>query len=1326
MLALVSVLLAYGSGLGVRNRKEPSLPKDAVLELEGKAVVVEGAQNASSSVLMEPPVSSPGDERIYRRLVLKNGLGVLMASDPNPPLQAYVSLSVGTGSFADPDLPGLAHFLEHMLFLGSEKYPSEDDGFSAFVSAHGGDDNAFTAKEETAFYFNVHYKSFAEAMDRFSQFFISPLLTKEASGDEMNAVNAEHVKNLQSDEWREQQLVDSLTNPHLPVHKFSTGDLQTLGAVSTTELHERLMAFWKEHYRASNMNLAIISPYPLDVLQPFVEKLFQHLPESSPTPPAQHEALLLQQDQSADYFLPEALGSMYTFEMVQNRRSLSLLWAMPPVQSSDVLRDAVAFISVILGDESKGSLAQVLYDNGWVRSQSVGLMESFSFASVFELNVELSEEGFQYQQEILQICLYTISRLLLAAEQGDRLQPLFLQQQQIAELAWQYKQDDNMEYVQTLSGNMRLGRGVDLIIAEQLWGNWSTELSASIVQLLQFMRPEKMVVVSGAPLEDLQDVHLDLTEPIYGTHYRHDVFTAQQLKLLQDAAAGIVTGIAAELVGDCADDDDDTSQGGKAGGKTGEEEADCGGLRVPGALNSFLPDKHSLETGSDTVDRDYSFGPALLQERGGQGQAVRTWYVSDHEDCYKNICSPFLTVVCNLFALHPQEEHSLSKEVASNIFVALLRQLGHAADYPASEAGGYSDMHVFRKFLRQVVARLGSPEWVLSELEQMVQTEGGVGLLERIKAARYDQAHNDLFKSPIHLIENFIQRVQVSPSWPLDSEMETIAATGLDEAVEWARQLLFSSGLECMVSGEVTEDEALDLVQLVQTLLPYTSESENIAAASLFTPGGSRVPPFLAGRSKDITEGRYRLSTKGFNPDERNSAVVHIYRISAVSPDPFSSVLITSELRLLFDLLAFVLEQPAFVELRTKEQLGYIVWSWDVTPLSSPEALLNIGVQSAVYPAEEVSKRISAFLAEFVCELHDSMTQRRYSQVVSQVLKQKLNGLGSPGDRVREWWLQIRLRQYNFNVPDEQSAALYPSGRLAHLSIFQHFLRIAFPGLGLRPGVASNCSALGHAWLDPSQPAVRPHSDASAETVMDWLGGVVKLHVSHLEALLRSAKDPVTMQTTQTTHPPELEALVENGPASGQTKPENVDATSKEKTSASQSLQTPQEVSADAALGAHANLRPSQQYRPPKAQKQQHQQQVLSPVSNEAGSSHRRRQTSVAAQLRGSHEVGLSTMESHANVASTNTVKKMNWRKLCEEHSVEWQTGSLFSQDFTYSTEYNFHSFSTATDGERLLQPVQSGILPPAPIDRAYLVAAVVSAASDSADSSAASPEPAS
>jgi len=146
------------------------------------------------------------DDRTYQVLCLENQLRVLLISDPDSNISA-AAMDVAVGSFSDPpEVQGLAHFCEHMLFLGTQKYPNEH-AYSNFLSTHGGYDNAFTSTQETDYYFSVEAEYLEHALDMFAQFFIAPLFTPGAVTNESHAVNAEHEKNLQSDEWRLWQLL---------------------------------------------------------------------------------------------------------------------------------------------------------------------------------------------------------------------------------------------------------------------------------------------------------------------------------------------------------------------------------------------------------------------------------------------------------------------------------------------------------------------------------------------------------------------------------------------------------------------------------------------------------------------------------------------------------------------------------------------------------------------------------------------------------------------------------------------------------------------------------------------------------------------------------------------------------------------------------------------------------------------------------------------------------------------------------------------------------------------------------------------------------------
>ncbi|OXA44783.1 Insulin-degrading enzyme [Folsomia candida] len=93
-------------------------------------------ETTGESILLGEISKPPLDRRTYLGVLLPNGMKVILVSDPNT-TKAAAALSVSVGSINDPDdFLGMAHFLEHMLFLGSQKYRDENS-FHKFISEHG-------------------------------------------------------------------------------------------------------------------------------------------------------------------------------------------------------------------------------------------------------------------------------------------------------------------------------------------------------------------------------------------------------------------------------------------------------------------------------------------------------------------------------------------------------------------------------------------------------------------------------------------------------------------------------------------------------------------------------------------------------------------------------------------------------------------------------------------------------------------------------------------------------------------------------------------------------------------------------------------------------------------------------------------------------------------------------------------------------------------------------------------------------------------------------------------------------------------------------------
>ena len=125
--------------------------------------------------MLEIPTKSLTDKNDYRLITLPNHLKVLLVNDPQAE-RFSASLAVNVGSFQDPDKQqGLAHFLEHMLFLGTEKYPEPGD-YQSYVNHHGGSNNAYTSTDTTNYYFDIKPSAYEGALDRFAQFFTTPCL----------------------------------------------------------------------------------------------------------------------------------------------------------------------------------------------------------------------------------------------------------------------------------------------------------------------------------------------------------------------------------------------------------------------------------------------------------------------------------------------------------------------------------------------------------------------------------------------------------------------------------------------------------------------------------------------------------------------------------------------------------------------------------------------------------------------------------------------------------------------------------------------------------------------------------------------------------------------------------------------------------------------------------------------------------------------------------------------------------------------------------------------------------------------------------------------
>ena len=251
---------------------------DPRAEDEASPAVV-GSGVAGLAELKEGEIRRPDtDTRAYKHVTLANGLQAVLVSDPDAH-SAAAALCVSVGQLDDPpSVQGLAHFLEHMLFLGTEKFPDESN-FDQFCAESAGYSNAWTSLDHTMYHFIVAEKKLREALDRFAAFFSCPLFSPAGTEREMKAVDSEHTKNLQDDDRREYQLLRSTASASHPMSRFGAGNLHTLldeprEADPPTDVRAQLLALHEQHYTADRMRLAVLGREPVEELETWVTEFF--------------------------------------------------------------------------------------------------------------------------------------------------------------------------------------------------------------------------------------------------------------------------------------------------------------------------------------------------------------------------------------------------------------------------------------------------------------------------------------------------------------------------------------------------------------------------------------------------------------------------------------------------------------------------------------------------------------------------------------------------------------------------------------------------------------------------------------------------------------------------------------------------------------------------------------------------------------------------------------------------------------------------------------------------------------------------------------------
>lgn len=387
--------------------------------------------NQTSLPILTPSIA----ERETLKIRLENGLEVFLVSDLEAK-QGGAVLTVQAGSWDDPtEHPGLAHFLEHMLFLGTEKYPIESD-YDRFIHENDGDMNAYTGTDHSLYLFSINPPAFQEALDRFSSFFKTPLFNPSGIEREMHAIDQEFSKNFFQNASRENQVSKALANPKHPFHLFSTGNSKTLSSITQDDFKQ----WFHEHYTADKMRLTVYAPFSIKVLKNWVIDNFKDIPSTS------HSTT-----QATPAIFDNLRGKMVHIDPLQNNRTLRLTWELPASYISSSSFKPAEFISSILGNEGQGSLISILREKGLAYDISFTNDRLSKDRLLFSLNLHLTNKGLNKVWDVIAESFSVIETI----KNLDLPPYLFDEMKKIQTLRYQFQsREDIFNHLMTLGSTL--------------------------------------------------------------------------------------------------------------------------------------------------------------------------------------------------------------------------------------------------------------------------------------------------------------------------------------------------------------------------------------------------------------------------------------------------------------------------------------------------------------------------------------------------------------------------------------------------------------------------------------------------------------------------------------------------------------------------------------------------------------------------------------------------------------------------------------------------------------------------------------------------------
>jgi len=808
---------------------------------------------------------------------------------------------------------------------------------------------------------------------------------EDATDRELNAIESEFSLVLNSDSCRVQQLFCHLSKPGHPYACFSWGNLKSLKedpAGAGVDTRAQLQAFYRKNYAAPAMRLCVLGTQSLDELEEYTRASFSPISAVSLENSVEVPLELVSYDGAGSPITDQMKGSVFKIIPIKEIHHLYLSWGLPS-QYPHYKSKPAEYLGHLIGHEGEGSVLSILKEKGWATGLSAGVdsgcFDNNTACSIFCVSVYLTEEGALHWQDIIFLLMQYIA---LLRKEGPQ-EWIFKELQDTASMQYRFlEESDPDEYASHLAVQMLPSARIeklDYLRSEYLYQSWNPEIISSFVDLLM---PQDMCINLLSKLVSSQmnggetmesnwtneTETLPKKEPYFGTEYWQERIPDEVINIW--ATAGLNNALALPQPNpfiptnfDLCPKENIQTNGTEAG-----EEDEVGPSGFP-----KLPNPPPFE-------------PTLLQDT----TALKAWHLQD---------GIFLTPKAEVYLkLVTSEANNSPRNAAlSELLVYLIKDSLNEYTYMAEVTQlHYSLKRVDVGFELKVSGFSHKLSVLLQAVfNRVLNFIAGKHLLPSRFAVQKEtllRHYKNSNMKPGSQANNLRLEIIKDKAWADSQKEKDLQGIEISDLEAFFPTLFAQLHIELLIHGNIDEVGARSLCEMVQ------SEVEGASIPELAKELYPEQKVVCMDPEKHLI---YCCPSK--DPTEKNSAIVVYWQTQQDSIKE----------RVVLDIIEYLMEEPIYDTLRTKEQLGYSVSC--STRLTSGIGGYVIKVQSASHSPAHIYGRIMEFLKGFKQTLED-LSQETFEENICSLAKAKLQKDMCISEEAGRHWYEIQERRYQFHT----------------------------------------------------------------------------------------------------------------------------------------------------------------------------------------------------------------------------------------------------------------------------------------------------------------------